>query len=45
MKLELTIEEINRVLQLLSQAPYNQVTDLIQKITSQAQKEKEDGRK
>jgi len=35
MKLDLTIEEINQILNLLGQAPYNQVFQLIQKIQQQ----------
>jgi len=44
MNLELTTEEVNRILQIISQAPYNQVADLVQKIHAQAQ-DKEDGGK
>jgi len=35
MKLDLTIEEINQLLNLLGQAPYSQVFQLIQKIQQQ----------
>lgn len=39
MKLELTKEEINFVLQALAQLPYTQVAGLIQKIASQVTEE------
>lgn len=37
MKLELTIEEINVIMQALGNAPYAQVAALVQKIREQAQ--------
>ena len=37
MKLELTINEINMILQALGSAPYAQVFELVQKIREQAQ--------
>ena len=37
MKLELTIAEINMILQALGNAPYAQVFELVQKIQQQAQ--------
>lgn len=37
MKLELTLPEINAVLQALGAAPYAQVFELVQKIREQAQ--------
>jgi hypothetical protein len=37
MKLELTINEVNMVLQALGNAPYAQVFELIEKIRTQAQ--------
>jgi hypothetical protein len=37
MKLELTIEEVNIILQALGNAPYVQVANVIQKIRDQAQ--------
>ena len=37
MKLELTIQEVNIIMQALGNAPYVQVADLIQKIREQAQ--------
>ena len=37
MKLELTIAEINMILQALGSAPYAQVFELVQKIQQQAQ--------
>lgn len=37
MKLELTLQEINAVLQALGTAPYAQVFQLVEKIRSQAQ--------
>jgi hypothetical protein len=40
MKLELTKEEVNFILQALAQLPYAQVAGLIQKIASQTNEEK-----
>ena len=37
MKLDLTIQEINMILQALGNAPYAQVFELVQKIREQAQ--------
>ena len=37
MKLELTINEINLILQALGNAPYAQVFELVEKIRTQAQ--------
>jgi hypothetical protein len=37
MKLELTINEINMILQALGNAPYAQVFELVEKIRTQAQ--------
>jgi len=37
MKLELTINEINMILQALGNAPYAQVFELVEKIRAQAQ--------
>jgi len=37
MKLELTIDEVNLILQALGAAPYVQVANLVQKIREQAQ--------
>ena len=37
MKLELTINEVNIIMQALGNAPYAQVAELIQKIREQAQ--------
>ena len=37
MKLELTIQEINIIMQALGNAPYIQVADLVAKIREQAQ--------
>ena len=37
MKLELTIVEVNTIMQALGNAPYVQVAELIQKIREQAQ--------
>jgi hypothetical protein len=37
MKLELTIQEINTIMQALGNAPYVQVADLVAKIREQAQ--------
>jgi hypothetical protein len=37
MKLDLTIQEINLILQALGNAPYAQVFELVQKIREQAQ--------
>jgi len=42
MKLELTIEEVNQILNLLGQAPYGQVYQLIGKIQSQAQENQQE---
>jgi len=39
MKLELTTEEVNKILNLLGQAPYNQVYQLVIKIQQQAQEQ------
>lgn len=39
MKLDLTIEEINQILNIVSQAPYAQVSQLIVKIQVQANKQ------
>ena len=40
MKLELTKEEINFILQALAQLPYAQVVGLIQKVISQTEEKK-----
>ena len=37
MKLDLTIQEVNLILQALGNAPYAQVFELVQKIKEQAQ--------
>lgn len=37
MKLELTLNEINTIMQALGNAPYSQVFELVQKIREQAQ--------
>jgi hypothetical protein len=37
MKLELTINEVNMILQALGNAPYAQVFELVEKIRTQAQ--------
>jgi len=37
MKLELTINEVNMILQALGSAPYAQVFELVEKIRTQAQ--------
>jgi len=37
MKLELTVNEVNTIMQALGNAPYVQVAELIQKIREQAQ--------
>jgi len=39
MKLDLTIQEINLILQALGNAPYVQVFELVQKIREQAQQQ------
>jgi hypothetical protein len=39
MKLELTIQEINTILQALGNGPFVQVADLIQKIKTQAEEQ------
>ena len=39
MKLDLTIQEINLILQALGNAPYAQVFELVQKIRDQAQQQ------
>jgi hypothetical protein len=39
MKLDLTVQEINLILQALGNAPYAQVFELIQKIREQAQQQ------
>ena len=46
MNLDLTISEVNTILQALGNAPYAQVFELVEKIRAQAQaqvKEKENG--
>jgi hypothetical protein len=42
MKLELTVAEINMILQALGNAPYAQVFELVQKIQQQAQAQMSD---
>ena len=43
MKLELTVEETNQLLNLIAQAPYNQVFKLVAKIQAQAELQKPEG--
>jgi hypothetical protein len=45
MKLELTVAEINMILQALGNAPYAQVFELVQKIQQQAQTQMADQEK
>jgi hypothetical protein len=42
MKLELTINEINMILQALGNAPYAQVFELVEKIRTQAKEQLEE---